>query len=157
MTELSTQADPAVERELTVALVESANQVARLSRRVARDATPRTRTQPQIALARVVRRTPGVSVRDAAHELGLAPNTISTLVGQLVEADWLERRTDSNDGRVARLHLTQNGEERMAAWRERRDEAVAGALHEAVRRLGVERVRDSVEVLDLVASLMSAD
>jgi len=34
----------------------------------------------------VVGRHPGMSVTEAAHELGLAPNSVSTMVTQLVAA-----------------------------------------------------------------------
>ena len=43
---------------------------------------------------------------DAAAELGVAPNTVSTLVRQLADAGVLERVRDSADGRVVRLRLT---------------------------------------------------
>src|SRR6185437_8234753 len=40
-------------------------------------------TSAQVELVRVVRREPGTSVAEAAEKLGVAPNTVSTLVGQL--------------------------------------------------------------------------
>ncbi|HEY1635005.1 MAG TPA: winged helix-turn-helix transcriptional regulator, partial [Acidimicrobiales bacterium] len=40
-------------------------------------------TGAQLELLRLVRRRPGVSIADAAQELRLAPNTVSTLVRQL--------------------------------------------------------------------------
>ena len=60
----------------------------------------------QVELVRLVRRRPGLSVAEAAAELALAPNTVSTLVGQLAEAEVLTRVTDPQDRRVARLALT---------------------------------------------------
>src|SRR5665648_438557 len=45
----------------------------------------------QVELVRLVRRRPGLSVAEAAAELALAPNTVSTLVGQLAEVDVLTR------------------------------------------------------------------
>ena len=52
-------------------------------------------TQSQAELLRLVGRQPGISVREAAADLGLVPNTASTLVTKLVggrSADPLRRR-----------------------------------------------------------------
>lgn len=85
----------------------------------------------QLELLRLVRRRPGCSVADAATELRLAPNTVSTLVGQLCDAGILLRRPDTADRRVARLELSPVTRRRVDAWRDRR---VVG-LAEALRRL----------------------
>ena len=61
---------------------------------------PTAPTTAQLELIRLVRRNPDLSVADAAAELGLAPNTVSTLVRQLADAGVLERVRDSADGRV---------------------------------------------------------
>src|ERR1700744_1742707 len=60
---------------------------------------------PQRELVRLVRRRPGVSVAQAAAELGVAPNTVSTLVRQLTEAGMLVRTPDDSARRIARLKL----------------------------------------------------
>ena len=52
-------------------------------------------TQSQAELLRLVGRQPGISVREAAADLGLVPNTASTLVTKLVadgSADPVRRR-----------------------------------------------------------------
>ncbi|HEX3811556.1 MAG TPA: MarR family transcriptional regulator [Mycobacteriales bacterium] len=85
----------------------------------------------QIELLRVVRRRPAVSVAEAAEELGVAANTVSTLVGQLTALDLLSRATDGADRRVARLSLTAQAQQRAESWRDRR----AGVVSEAVQRL----------------------
>jgi DNA-binding MarR family transcriptional regulator len=60
----------------------------------------------QIEVVRLVRRRPGLSVAEAAAQLALAPNTVSTLVGQLADAHVLARVADPQDRRIARLVLT---------------------------------------------------
>lgn len=64
-------------------------------------------TQSQAELLRLVGRQPGVSVREAATELGLAPNTASTLVSKLSADGLLIRSVDADDRRVGRLRLTE--------------------------------------------------
>jgi len=95
----------------------------------------------QVELVRLVRRRPGLSVAEAAAELALAPNTVSTLVGQLAEADVLIRVTDPRDRRVARLNLTTPVRERVERWRDQRVSATAGAIAdlEASERADLER------------------
>jgi DNA-binding MarR family transcriptional regulator len=85
-------------------------------------------TTAQLELIRLVRRTPGLSVADAAAELGVAPNTVSTLVRQLTRSGVLERGRDAADGRVARLRLTPDTRRRVEQWRDRRTAATARAL-----------------------------
>ena len=49
-------------------------------------------TGSQLELVRLLRRRPGISVNQVADELNLAPNTVSTLVRQLVDAGFVVRR-----------------------------------------------------------------
>lgn len=87
-------------------------------------------TGSQLELLRLVRRNPDISVARAARELGLAPNTVSTLVGQLTEAGLLGRRADSSDRRVARLELPPHTRKKVEGWLDRRYRAVVQALLE---------------------------
>jgi DNA-binding MarR family transcriptional regulator len=82
----------------------------------------------QIDLVRLLRREPGRTVSEAADALGLAPNTVSTLVRQLSDAGMLRRDPDPVDRRVARLHLTATARRRIEGWRDRRAELAAHAL-----------------------------
>jgi DNA-binding MarR family transcriptional regulator len=85
-------------------------------------------TTAQLELIRVVRRNPGISVADAAAELGLAANTVSTLVRQLAEGGHLDRHRDAADGRVVRLELTPDTRKRVEQWRDRRTALTTAAL-----------------------------
>ena len=84
----------------------------------------------QVEVMRLIRRQPGTSVAEAAAELGLAANTVSTLVGQLTEAGLVRRTPDPTDRRVARLTLTDAARRNVEAWRDRRTALAASALGE---------------------------
>jgi DNA-binding MarR family transcriptional regulator len=85
-------------------------------------------TGAQLELVRLLRRRPGVSVAEAASELRLAPNTVSTLVRELSAAGLLVRTTDSADRRVARLDLAPAMRRTVERWRDRRVDALAAAF-----------------------------
>jgi DNA-binding MarR family transcriptional regulator len=85
-------------------------------------------TGAQLELVLLVRRRSSLSVADAAQELRLAANTVSTLVGQLTEAGLLLRNVDDSDRRVARLELSKGIRQKVDAWRDRRAVALAGAI-----------------------------
>jgi DNA-binding MarR family transcriptional regulator len=88
----------------------------------------------QMELLRLIRRQPGVSVADAATELGLAPNSVSTLVGQLNDAGLIRRAPDPADRRVARLTLTRAARRYTEAWHDRRSAVAATAIGELTAR-----------------------
>ena len=114
---------------LADSLLTAVGQLRRQGRRLAGGPFPvATLSGAQIELVRLVRRRPGLSVAEAAAALGLAPNTVSTLVGQLAETDVLERVSDPQDRRVARLTLTAHAKERVERWRDQRASATATAI-----------------------------
>ncbi len=119
--------------ELASGLVSVIGPLRRLLRRRVQDDWP---VEPlpaaQLDLVRLIGQQPGIGVADAAARLRLAPNTVSTLVRQLIEADLVRRDRDPEDGRSARLSLTSAAEARLAAWRARR----AAAARRAIERLG---------------------
>jgi DNA-binding MarR family transcriptional regulator len=82
----------------------------------------------QIELLRVVETQPGIGVGEAASALHLAPNTVSTLVGELVALGLLARRPDPADRRAARLELTAAAHDRIRRFRDERDRLLAAAL-----------------------------
>lgn len=106
----------------------------------------------QIELVRAVRRNPGLSVAEAAEMLGLAPNTVSTLVGQLVGAGVMSRGRDGTDRRVARLTLTPAADAQVRAWRDRRGQATNVAL----QRLSPEEHAALARALPVIERLADA-
>ena len=110
-------------------LLESLSAIRRAVRRqIARPVELSVLTGAQLELVRLLRREPGVSIADAAARLRVAPNTVSTLVGQLADAGVLERRVDESDRRVVRLTLNPSVRRRVDAWRDRRVDALAEAM-----------------------------
>ncbi|MEH1097809.1 MarR family winged helix-turn-helix transcriptional regulator [Micromonospora sp. CPCC 205561] len=84
----------------------------------------------QVEVLRLVQRWPGIGVREAAERLGTAPNTVSTLVGELTAAGLLCRERDPADRRTVRLELTVAARERMAAYGRHRRDLIGAALAE---------------------------
>lgn len=74
----------------------------------------------EVELLRLVATRPGIGVSEAAKELHLAGNSVSTLVNQLVKEGYLARETDPADRRAARLLLTEAAAARLNAWQQRR-------------------------------------
>jgi DNA-binding MarR family transcriptional regulator len=141
--------------ELTVAeeMFDAIGLLRRRARRVAGRPWPlETLSNAQVELVRLVRRRPGISVAEAADELGLAANTVSTLVRQLTEAGLLRRTADADDRRIARLRLTAPAQRRVEQWRDRR----AGLVAEAMAALTAADRRALERAIPVIAKLASA-
>jgi DNA-binding MarR family transcriptional regulator len=95
--------------------------------RAAREALEMTHSESE--LLRLLDRQPGIRVHDAALELGIASNSVSTLVKQLTRAGLLERTADPLDGRAACLRLTPSAQEWVTQVGNAREEAITRALH----------------------------
>jgi len=79
-------------------------------------------------LLQLTARRPGLSVAEAAHELRLAPNSVSTMVTKLTADGLLSRGRATADGRSVRLTVTDKGAARIAQWRDVRAELAAHAF-----------------------------
>ncbi|MFE9425034.1 MarR family winged helix-turn-helix transcriptional regulator [Kitasatospora sp. NPDC006697] len=105
--------------------------IQRLLRRTLRQGLTEPRLRgAHVELLRLVVHSPGLRVSDAAKELCLAGNSVSTLVNQLVNQGLLRREVDPADRRAALLYATEEAVERITEWRARRtalvEELVAG-------------------------------
>jgi DNA-binding MarR family transcriptional regulator len=109
----------------------------------------------QSELLRLAAARPGLSVAEAARELRLAPNTVSTLVGRLAEQGLLNRGKDSSDGRAALLTVTQKARQRIAEWRDLRPE-LAGRALEQLSAADQRALADAVPALLQLAERMQA-
>lgn len=87
-------------------------------------------TESQSELLWLVGRQPGISVNAAAAELGLVPNTASTLVSRLVSGGLLIRTVGDTDRRVGRLRLAEPAQEIVDASRAARRAVLADVLAE---------------------------
>ena len=101
----------------------------RAARRSARQAWRQQPLPPaQSELLRLAASRPGITVAEAALELRLAPNTVSTLVGRLTSAGLLRRSRSATDGRTALLTVTDRASRRLAEYRDLRVELAGHAL-----------------------------
>lgn len=124
-----TERDTRPGRSPSAELMDVVGTLRRSVRRIVRQDWPhRPLTESEVEVLRLLRARPGLRVREAAAALSLAPNTVSTLVGRLVDQDLLERREDERDGRAARLSLSAAAARRIAAWRDRRQHVIERAL-----------------------------
>jgi DNA-binding MarR family transcriptional regulator len=103
--------------------------VRRVARRAVRasaaaEALPPARSE----LLRLAARRPGIGVAEAAQELRLAPNSVSTMVSKLAEDGLISRGKDEADGRSVRLTVTEAGAARIEQWRDIRAELAGRAL-----------------------------
>jgi DNA-binding MarR family transcriptional regulator len=87
-------------------------------------------TESQGELLRLVGRRPGISVSEAAAELGLVANTASTLVSRLTSTGLLVREVDAADRRVGRLRLTASAQHIADMSRSARRAAISEVLDE---------------------------
>ena len=115
-----------------LAAISAIRRIARRAARLAWQDEPLPAAQSE--LLRLAAARPGLSVADAAHELRLAPNTVSTLVGRLTAAGLLERARAASDGRSVRLSVTGKATQRIAGWRDLRAELGAQALDQLPAR-----------------------
>jgi DNA-binding MarR family transcriptional regulator len=109
--------------------------------------------ESQAELLRLVARQPGISVRGAADELGLAPNTTSTLVSRLCTDGLLVRSADPDDRRVGRLRLTEPAQRVADESRAARRAALGSALR-CLDADQIDRLTEGLAVLAEVTRLL---
>ena len=85
-------------------------------------------SDPQVAVLRVVESAPGIGTGAVAERLQLAPNTVSSLVRELVDGGLLLRGRDTRDRRATRLELTAVAQEGLGLWGAVRDDVLTDAL-----------------------------
>jgi DNA-binding MarR family transcriptional regulator len=110
-------------------LLAAVSTLRRATRRAARRSWQNEPLPPaQSELLRLAAAMPGLTVAQAAQELRLAPNTVSTLIGKLTEKGLLRRIPSSSDGRSVLLEITAKARNRMAEWRDLRADLAGRAL-----------------------------
>jgi DNA-binding MarR family transcriptional regulator len=107
-------------------------------------------TESQSELLWLVGRRPGISVRAAATELGLVPNTASTMVSKLVASGLLIRTVDEADRRACQLRLAEPTQQIVDASRAARRVLLAAVLGE-LDDDQIDSLTKGLEVLDTVA------
>jgi DNA-binding MarR family transcriptional regulator len=125
----SRERDLAASQAAAAELLSAIGIVRRTVRRATRQAWQQEPLPPaQSELLRLAADRPGITVADAAQELRLAPNTVSTLVGRLTAAGLLDRVRGPADGRTALLTVTDKARRRIAEFRDLRAELAGAAL-----------------------------
>ena len=104
-------------------------------------------------LLRLTARRPGISVAEAAQELRLAPNSVSTMVSKLTADGLLNRGRVAADGRAVRLTVTEKGAARIRQWRDIRAE-LAGRALEGLAAADRQAICAAVPALARLAELM---
>ena len=110
-------------------------------------------TESQAELLWLIGRRPGISISAAAAELGLVPNTASTLVSKLVSNGLLLRTVDATDRRVGRLRLVGPTQQIVDASRAAR----RALMSEVLGKLDddqMDSLAKGLEVLDTMARLL---
>jgi DNA-binding MarR family transcriptional regulator len=107
-------------------------------------------TESQSELLWLVGRRPGISVRAAATELGLVPNTASTMVSKLVANGLLIRTVDETDRRACQLRLAEPTQQIVDASRAARRALLAEVLGE-LEDDQIDSLTKGLEILDTVA------
>ncbi|WP_068176680.1 MarR family transcriptional regulator [Mycobacterium sp. UM_CSW] len=110
-------------------------------------------SESQAELLWLVGRRPGISVSAAAAELGLVPNTASTLVSKLAGNGLLIRTVGESDRRVGQLRLAEPTQQLVDASRAARRALVAEVLGE-LDDDQIESLTKGLEVLDTMTRLL---
>jgi len=82
----------------------------------------------QVELLQRLAEEPDLRVSDLAVRHRLAPNTVSTLVAQLVEHGLVERHPDPRDRRAVTVSITAAGRARLQDWLAAHEQRLAEAL-----------------------------
>jgi DNA-binding MarR family transcriptional regulator len=110
-------------------------------------------SEAQSDLLWLVARQPGISVSAAAAELGLVPNTASTLVSKLAAKGLLIRTADQADRRVGQLRLAEAAQQIVDASRAERRKLLSQALNE-LDSVQIEDLARGLEVLDTMTRIL---
>jgi len=93
---------------------------------------------------------------DLAHQLGISPSTLSSLVDRLVEANFVSRRDDARDRRSVLVSLTTGGTRLLDQF----NELGAGALRELLEQIDardIVTVNKAIELLVAAARRLTAE
>jgi DNA-binding MarR family transcriptional regulator len=110
-------------------------------------------SESQSELLRLVGRRPGISVSVAAAELGLVPNTASTLVSKLVANGLLIRTVDETDRRACQLRLAEPTQQVVDASRAARRALMSEVLDE-LDDDQIEALTKGLEAIDTIIQLL---
>ncbi len=112
-------------------------------------------TPEQYWLLRLLRRRGALSISELAEKLGVTGSSITTACKRLEKAGLVMRERQSDDERMVRVTLTEQGIARVEAWQEQRRELLAHLLaplaqdeQDALQQL-LERILEAADVPQL--------
>jgi DNA-binding MarR family transcriptional regulator len=137
------------------ALLAAVGAVRRVARRAVRGSADAGALPPaRSELLRLAARRPGIGVAEAAQELRLAPNSVSTMVSKLAADGLLNRGRAEADGRSVQLTVTEAGAARVEQWRDIRAELTGRAL-DRLPLADRKAIRSAVPALSRLAEQMA--
>ncbi|MER5864763.1 MarR family transcriptional regulator [Kitasatospora sp. NPDC002040] len=107
----------------------------------------------QVELLQTLAAAP-LRVGELADRQRLAPNTVSGLVGKLLEAGFVDRQPDPGDRRTARIALTAAGRQQLHDWQHAHERRLADAL-ESLPLPEREAVMTALPALELLAKALA--
>jgi DNA-binding MarR family transcriptional regulator len=122
----------------------------KLNRELRRETAAFGVTGGQAALLALIRRSPGVGVRDLAALERIAPASMSVAVARLEKAGLVRRTADPRDRRRQALWLTDDGERIWRTVRTRRTAWLAARL----KRLPPEKLAAVYDAIEPLADLL---
>lgn len=85
-------------------------------------------TPEQYWLLRLLRRRGALSIGELAEALGVTGSSITTACKRLEKAGLLTRERQSDDERIVRVMLTEQGNARIESWQQQRRELLTELL-----------------------------
>ncbi|WP_441246720.1 MarR family winged helix-turn-helix transcriptional regulator [Kitasatospora sp. McL0602] len=107
----------------------------------------------QVELLQTLAAAP-LRVGELAARQRLAPNTVSGLVGKLLEAGFVDRQADPGDRRTARIALTEAGHQQLRDWQRAHERRLADAL-ESLSPANREAVMNALPGLEQLAKALA--
>ncbi|MGW4646727.1 MarR family winged helix-turn-helix transcriptional regulator [Kitasatospora sp. NPDC004289] len=107
----------------------------------------------QVELLQTLAAAP-LRVGELAARQRLAPNTVSGLVGKLLDAGFVDRQPDPGDRRTARIALTEAGRHQLRDWQLAHERRLASAL-ESLGETDREAVMNALPGLELLARALT--
>ncbi len=108
-------------------------------------------TPVEIGVMRFIGKNPGCSAREAGSACRLPPSNFSRVLKQLVAKGLLEKKSDSRDARIVRLHPTGLVDENVKRMREAWSQALQGVA------FGPESLIEATRVLGRIESHLSSE
>ncbi len=125
----------------------------KLNRELRRETAAFGVTGGQAALLHIIRRSPGIGVRELAARERIAPASMSVAVARLEKAGLLRRTADPLDRRRQALWVTDEGDRILRTVRTRRTAWLASRL----KRLEPDQLAAVEAALEPLAALLEED